>query len=92
MAEGDRRTKDIWDIVEVIGKSVLAIGVTGGITFYGISVNSRLADEETARVKRRAFQNETYWGKPVPGFGDPRARLLLANVRLCYSVHLDGGH
>lgn len=51
MAEGDRRTKDFWDIVEVIGKSVLAIGVTGGITFYGISVNSRLADEETTRVK-----------------------------------------
>ena len=33
-----------------------------------------------ARVKRRAYRNETYWGKPVPGFGDPRARLLIAGL------------
>ncbi len=36
--------------------------------------------QETALVKRRAFQNETYWGKPVPSFGDPRARLLLVGL------------
>lgn len=36
--------------------------------------------QETARVKRRAFQNETYWGKPVPAFGDPHARLLLVGL------------
>ena len=31
--------------------------------------------EEVARVKRRAYRDEDYWGKPVPGFGDPaRAR------------------
>jgi len=35
---------------------------------------------ETARVKRRAFQDETYWGRPVPGFGDPRARLLVVGL------------
>ena len=33
-----------------------------------------------AREKRRAFRNETYWGRPVPGFGDPGARLLLVDV------------
>jgi uracil-DNA glycosylase len=33
-----------------------------------------------AREKRRAFRDETYWGKPVPGFGDPRARLLLIGL------------
>jgi len=35
---------------------------------------------EVARVKRRAFRDETYWGKPVPGFGDPEARLLLIGL------------
>ena len=28
----------------------------------------------SAREKRRAFRDETYWARPVPGFGDPRAR------------------
>jgi uracil-DNA glycosylase family 4 len=32
---------------------------------------------EIARTKRKAFRDEIYWGKPVPGFGDPRARVLL---------------
>jgi uracil-DNA glycosylase len=35
---------------------------------------------EIARTKRRAFRDEIYWGKPVPGFGDPRARLLLVGL------------
>ena len=33
-----------------------------------------------ARVKRRAFQEWTYWGRPVPSFGDPRARLLIIGL------------
>ncbi len=33
-----------------------------------------------AREKRRAFQDEIYWGRPVPGFGDPHARLLLVGL------------
>ena len=33
--------------------------------------------EEVARVKRRAFRDQEYWGRPIPGFGDPRARLLI---------------
>ena len=32
------------------------------------------------REKRRAFRDDTYWAKPVPGFGDPRARLLLVGL------------
>ena len=32
---------------------------------------------EVARTKRRAYRDDTYWGRPVPGFGDPRAQLLL---------------
>jgi uracil-DNA glycosylase family 4 len=33
-----------------------------------------------AREKRRAYRDEVYWGKPVPGFGDPRARLLIVGL------------
>src|SRR5213078_830209 len=33
-----------------------------------------------AREKRRAYRDEVYWGKPVPGFGDARARLLLVGL------------
>ena len=36
--------------------------------------------EEVARVKRRAFMDWEYWGKPVPGFGDPNARVLLLGL------------
>jgi uracil-DNA glycosylase len=36
--------------------------------------------EEVARVKRRAYQDWDYWGRPVPGFGDIRARLLLIGL------------
>jgi uracil-DNA glycosylase family 4 len=35
---------------------------------------------EIARVKRAAFRNDTYWGKPVPGFGDPNARVLIVGL------------
>jgi uracil-DNA glycosylase family 4 len=33
-----------------------------------------------ARAKRRAYRDDTYWGRPVPGFGDPSARLLLVGL------------
>lgn len=33
-----------------------------------------------ARVKRRAYRNWEYWGRPVPSFGDPQARLLLIGL------------
>ena len=36
--------------------------------------------EEVARVKRRAYWEEDYWGKPVPGFGDPDARVLIVGL------------
>jgi uracil-DNA glycosylase family 4 len=35
---------------------------------------------EVGRVKRRAYRDWNYWAKPVPGFGDPRARLLLVGL------------
>jgi uracil-DNA glycosylase family 4 len=35
---------------------------------------------EIARVKRRAYRDQEYWGKPVPGFGDSNARLLILGL------------
>lgn len=42
----------------------------------------RLRDycRDVARVRKRAFRHETYWGRPVPGFGDPAARLVLVGL------------
>ncbi|HVZ83262.1 MAG TPA: uracil-DNA glycosylase [Terracidiphilus sp.] len=36
----------------------------------------RAHSEEVARIKRRAYMDWEYWGRPVPSFGDPRARVL----------------
>jgi len=36
--------------------------------------------QRIAREKRRAYRDDTYWGKPVPGFGDPRARMLIIGL------------
>ncbi len=36
--------------------------------------------ERVAREKRAAFRDEQYWGRPVPGFGDPDARLLIVGL------------
>ena len=36
--------------------------------------------ERVAREKRAAFRDETYWGRPVPGFGDPAAHLLIVGL------------
>jgi uracil-DNA glycosylase len=36
--------------------------------------------ERVAREKRAAFAGETYWGRPVPGFGDPHARVLIVGL------------
>ncbi|WP_352429458.1 uracil-DNA glycosylase [Thermoflexus sp.] len=36
--------------------------------------------EAVARAKRRAFQDWEYWGRPVPGFGDPQARVLVVGL------------
>jgi uracil-DNA glycosylase family 4 len=36
--------------------------------------------EAVAAAPRASFRTETYWGKPLPGFGDPHARLLVAGL------------
>jgi uracil-DNA glycosylase family 4 len=41
--------------------------------------------ERVAQEKKREFRTDTYWGRPVPGFGDPAARLVL--IGLAPSAH-----
>jgi len=36
--------------------------------------------ETVARERRAAFAHEEYWGRPVPGFGDPRARVVVVGL------------
>jgi uracil-DNA glycosylase len=36
--------------------------------------------ENVAHVKRRAYREQVYWGRPVPGFGDARAKLLIIGL------------
>jgi uracil-DNA glycosylase family 4 len=36
--------------------------------------------QQVAREKKRAYRDQEYWGKPVPGFGDPAARVLILGL------------
>jgi uracil-DNA glycosylase family 4 len=36
--------------------------------------------ERTAREKVRRFRDDDYWGRPIPGFGDPKARLFVVGL------------
>src|SRR5262245_3250495 len=36
--------------------------------------------EQVALEKRAAFRHDTYWARPVPGFGDPRARVAIVGL------------
>jgi uracil-DNA glycosylase family 4 len=36
--------------------------------------------EDVARTRKRAYRDEIYWGRPVPGFGDPAAHLLIVGL------------
>ena len=60
-------------------------------TFSLVSVRDRIVACErcprlrsycarVGREKRRAYRDDTYWARPVPGFGDPRARLLIVGL------------
>lgn len=36
--------------------------------------------EEMGQIKRRAYRDQTYWSRPIPGFGDPAARLFIIGL------------
>lgn len=50
--------------------------------FYSCALCPRLKAwrEQVAHEKRKAYRHETYWGKPVPGFGDPEARMVMVGL------------
>ena len=52
------------------------------ITITGCERCPRLIEycRRVAREKRRAYRNQDYWGKPIPGLGDPRARVLMVGL------------
>jgi uracil-DNA glycosylase len=65
------------------GPSLLNVGlerVREQIT--GCEACSRLRSycQEVGRVKKAAFRDDVYWAKPVPGFGDPDARVLILGL------------
>src|SRR5207245_3432910 len=47
--------------------------------------------ERIACTKRRAYRDWTYWGRPVPGFGDPQAELLIIGLApAAHATHRTG--
>ena len=59
------------DSLKILNRQVVACELCPRLRTYG---------REVARVKRRAYLDWEYWGKPVPGFGDPKARVLLIGL------------
>lgn len=60
-----------WSSIENIHSKIIACKKCPRLVNY---------TRDVAREKRRAYANEKYWGKPIPGFGDTRARLLLVGL------------
>lgn len=54
--------------------------VTNAIVSCNRCVRLRRYCQLVAREKKAAHRDEEYWGKPVPGFGDPRARVLILGL------------
>ena len=54
--------------------------VTRAITTCERCPRLRTYCREVARTKKAAFRDQEYWGRPVPGFGDPKARILILGL------------
>jgi uracil-DNA glycosylase len=54
--------------------------VTSAIVSCQRCARLRLYCQRIAVEKRAAYRDQEYWGKPVPGFGDPRARMLILGL------------
>ena len=63
---------------------LLCKGPMSGLYQKVVSCNAcpRIVEFRTkvAREKRKQFMDWTYWGKPIPGYGDPNAELLIAGL------------
>ncbi len=54
--------------------------VRGAIVDCALCPRLRIYCTRIAREKKAAHRNDVYWGKPVPGFGDPAARMLIVGL------------
>ena len=61
-------------------KLVVLAELEADVTLCRICPRLVLWREKITREKRAAYRDEEYWGRPVPGFGDPRARLLIVGL------------
>ena len=59
------------DAIETLNQSIIACTNCARLVEYRQTV---------ASVKRRMYLEEEYWGRPLPGFGDPEARVLLVGL------------
>ena len=59
------------DTIESLNQKVIACTNCARLVEYRQTV---------ARVKRRMYREQEYWGRPLPGFGDPEARVLLVGL------------
>ena len=49
--------------------------------------------EQVAVDKRAAFRDEEYWGRPIPGFGDPSARIVVLGLApAAHGANREGVH
>lgn len=71
VSQGSVGHNDMKTKLEMLNTEVIACGRCPRLRFYC---------REVARVKRRAYRDWEYWGKPITGFGDPNARLLLVGL------------
>lgn len=63
--------KPLFDVLEDLEKQVVSCRLCPRLVEHR---------EHMARVKRRAFRDWEYWGKPVPAFGDPEAEILVLGL------------
>ena len=59
------------DALTILHKEVIACRLCPRLVEYR---------EQIGREKRRAYANQEYWARPVPGFGDPKARVLILGL------------
>jgi uracil-DNA glycosylase family 4 len=58
----------------------LSVSLASAIVSCNLCPRLRAHCLDIARVRKREFAGETYWGRPVPGLGDPDARLLIIGL------------
>jgi uracil-DNA glycosylase family 4 len=58
-------------LLEILNKEIMSCGLCPRL---------RRHSAEVAQLKRRAYRDQTYWGLPVPSFGDPAASVLILGL------------